>query len=1316
MQVASKMMSGLSRFSSAVRCLAIAILTLAMMSILSTANAQTNVEVRAGIHPDYGRLVFDWRRPVGFETSVQGTTGLIRFDTDLRADFTNALRTLGSYINAASVDADNRTVRLSLTTPAQINGFRSGNSLAFDFRQTAAVASPSDVETAGLDEVGVRVGEHPTFRRIVFDWEQRTAYSTTLQNDVLAMQFDRPARVDMAELARRLPDQMGRPQFSVRDGRTLVQIPLPGGSTVRDFRSGEKIAFDVTLGSGPLGTIVAAAEATNPVADTAATPPANPPAETPEAPAAETEIAAAPPEVPETPEPPAAAEPPTPLIQRIDPDEPPPPPVEETAEPETVEEEASIVVSEEEAAEEPAAQGTIAALPTDGGAEQGTEPAPEIADASPTLNLPDIDLPELPGETAEADTTLDVPAEVNAAIEDLAAEEQTAENPTSELSAEVEPEVEPEPEPEQVAQAEDAPLEPEDANADLRIEGDDPNADPVGLRVRTATDTIGPQTEESAATQAAIQDGTIQFKRGTDGREETPEGPAPVSFSFDWPDPVGAAVFSRGDSIWIVFDRRAPLDLAPLRQQGAPLLDRIEQLPITGATVIRMRAQPGVYPIVSLEGFNWVVDFRDQFYPARVQAEIRAEANADTGPRLLFPTANPGNLINVSDPDVGDVIQVATYRDPGVGIVGMRVYPEFRLLETAQGVVMESLGDDVLFERSFDGFALSSTEGLQISSVSPEAPVSTTPSFSARRLFNIEEWARGGVDEYNTNERNLLATITEVPEANKNEARLDLVRFYAAHGRGPEASGVMRVIESNDENIFKDTELRALRGAVRYLNNELDLARQDLSDPRLDAFAEAALWRGAMLGKLGEWRQSASQFQAGDSILRGYPFPLKSSLGLLRIEAALATRDTQSARSWLDELDGSTEVMPRGEYGDLRYYQGQIALLQDDLDLAREFWQEMIDSNDLKNAARSEFALLNMERRQGELEDAEILERLERLRFQWRGDRFELSVLRRLGQIYIDNGDYLQGLSTWRMAVTYFSEDEVSEDIAQDMSDLFRRLYINDEADAMPPLRALSLYDEFRELTPAGSEGDLLIEKLADRLIAVDLLGRAANVLDYQVEFRLEGDEKARIGAKLAYIRLLDNNPNGAIEALGKTAFPQLEEELEDDRRRLRAKANFELDQDSEAIKLLAGDTSYEADILRQDIYRRSENWTEAAKVLQRLSGDPPPLGEEIDEDNARYVVNWAVALKLDRDTQGLDQVRELYGPGMNISSFRDVFNYIVEPNDQSPTDLQASLRQLANNDNFGAFLDNYRDRMLSPVLGPEQRAPVTSGTNNLEG
>lgn len=1188
-----------------------------------TVLAQEQVRTRGWSHEDYGRLVFDWPNQVGYTAVAENGRAVIRFDAPLSTTLAAAIGNLPNYVTSGTVSEDGRTVSFVMSNPSLVSSFRNESSIVVDITPSdeaeQVVAEPEPAEApAAVDAppLGVRVGQHPTYTRVVFDWTEPVEYSVAEANGIATIRFQKPAAIDPAPIGQALPDGFGRPASIATASETVFTLPLPPNRTTKAFLSGTKVVIDVVEGQPPQ---VAAAEETVPEPEPAADP---------------------------QPEPEPVVE------QQPDPDSTDAPPDDAAVADQQPDQPTEGVLAE-------AVENALA-----------NEPAPlqgdEVAESGPVpLTPPEDAAAEL--DEANADGL------VEADVSDDSSIEETAENV-------VEEEVQ---EPLEEELAEEAPL------PDVLSE------------------------EERKAIAEAEAAGTVEFLRDATGQRTQPDGPAPVSFSFDWPEEVGAAAFKRGDHVWVVFDRRAPIDLTPLRQQGAPLVDRIEQLPISGTTVLRMRVAADVYPSMKLEGFTWVVDFRQQQIKPRQQVEILAEANADTGPRLIFPVTAPGGVFSIPDPDVGDELRVATIRDPGVGNDGDRLYPEFRLLDSAQGIAVERIGDDVLFERGFNGYSLSSPDGLHISAVSPEAPVSSGQTYSDKRLFNLSEWVRGGAETFDMEEEKLLLAITEVPEDKKNDARLDLARFYLAHDMGAEAVGIMKIVDSDDSKLMQKPEIRALRGAASFLIRDFEVAREDLADPRLDGFAEAALWRAAVLAESNEWRDAAETFKAGDSILRNYPFPLKGELALLRVEAALAIRDPRSAKGWLDDLDIDFDLLRRGEQGDLRYHQGRIALARNDLDLARELWGGLIRTNDLKNKARAEFSLINMDRQQGNISDADVIDRLEDLRYQWRGDRFELAVLRRLGEVYIDSEDYFAGLQIWRTAVTYFSDDPLAEELAQQMTDLFQQLYIAGEADRMPPLRALALYDEFRELTPAGGQGDLMIEKLADRLVKVDLLGRAAALLDHQVKFRLQGEERARIGAKLAFIHLLDNDPVGAKESLARTNFPQLDRELEDDRRRLRAKAEHEMSNDPEAIKLLAGDTSDQADSLRQQIYRDAENWTEAAKVLQRLSGDPPGLEGEIPDDRARHVVNWAVALKLDGDDAGLAQVRSLYGPAMNISAFRDVFNYIVAPNEEGGASLEASLRQLASGGGFNAFMENYRAKLLSPVLGGGGEPEVTTGASN---
>jgi hypothetical protein len=60
-------------------------------------------------------------------------------------------------------------------------------------------------------------------------------------------------------------------------------------------------------------------------------------------------------------------------------------------------------------------------------------------------------------------------------------------------------------------------------------------------------------------------------------------------------------------------------------------------------------------------------------------------------------------------------------------------------------------------------------------------------------------------------------------------------------------------------------------------------------------------------------------------------------------------------------------------------------------------------------------------------------------------------------------------------------------------------------------------------LTPVGPNGDRIVRLLAGRLIHVDLLEQAAQLLQHQVDERLDGLSKATVAADLATVYLMDH-------------------------------------------------------------------------------------------------------------------------------------------------------------------------------------------------
>ena len=71
-----------------------------------------------------------------------------------------------------------------------------------------------------------------------------------------------------------------------------------------------------------------------------------------------------------------------------------------------------------------------------------------------------------------------------------------------------------------------------------------------------------------------------------------------------------------------------------------------------------------------------------------------------------------------------------------------------------------------------------------------------------------------------------------------------------------------------------------------------------------------------------------------------------------------------------------------------------------------------------------------------------------------------------------------------------------------------------------------------------------MIRKLADRLVSVDLLDQAAELLQHQVDNRLQGAARAQVATRLAVIYLMDRKPDRAQAVLRATRTADLSNEI----------------------------------------------------------------------------------------------------------------------------------------------------------------------------
>ncbi|MHA1597478.1 MAG: hypothetical protein ACTSV1_02045, partial [Alphaproteobacteria bacterium] len=775
-----------------------------------------------------------------------------------------------------------------------------------------------------------------------------------------------------------------------------------------------------------------------------------------------------------------------------------------------------------------------------------------------------------------------------------------------------------------------------------------------------------------------------------------------IGVRIDWDEPVAAAVFRRADYLWVVFDKPTEMDVEELRNAGGNVIRSIEQIPNERATVLRLSTVSGINPDLKRDGLAWILEFRKQPMAPKTIIETTAQPNSPIGARLFLPVTEPGNAIALTDPEVGDSLIVVPVIPLGYGIARRYDYPQTRILPSSQGLAFQPRSDDLRVRPLRQGVELTSASGLKISSVSADiAAGSKLEGMGMRaltRMFDLEKWRDANIETFTENKLKYQDAIVASKKTKLESTRMDLANFYFANGFGAEALGVMKLVSESRPEILEDPDFRGMKGAINVLMGRYQDAREDLGGEALKKNDEARFWRATLRAYQDDLFGAAPDLRRMGVITRPYPRPLKIPLEILIAEAAVQLGDIKQATRYLEALKAS-EPTP-AQTSQIGFVEGRLLELSGDFDGAVGTWEQVMEGPHRPSRAKAAVSRAELLLKLKKIDRFEAIEELEKLRFAWRGDEFEFKFLRRLGDLYLEVGDYRNGLRTLRQAATHFRDNPKAPEITQQMTDAFARLYLEDDADSLPPVTAIALYDEFKELTPPGELGDEMIRKLADRLVDVDLLDRAAALLQGQVEFRLQGLEKSRVGAQLALIHTIAIEYEQALIALDATADDSAPEELIEQRRHLRVRALMGLDSDEEALALLKGDKGINADLLRTEMFWNAKNWLQASLSLGRLSrayGAKPK--EPVDELQGQTILNLAVAMTLSGNERGIDRLLRDYGDAMDEGPFRDAFRLIASPQSFGLIDYASIAGKVADVENFQAFMEAFQERLKEQKL-----------------
>ena len=482
--------------------------------------------------------------------------------------------------------------------------------------------------------------------------------------------------------------------------------------------------------------------------------------------------------------------------------------------------------------------------------------------------------------------------------------------------------------------------------------------------------------------------------------------------------------------------------------------------------------------------------------------------------------------------------------------------------------------------------------------VMAEMPAGVMPTALPELAF-LTNFADSSPVQLKRLEQRLVDRIVNGKEAAEREAAtLRLANLFLFRQHYPEAYGLLGTLPEDPTLKWpQNADARLLQAVAQVMMGHAKLA-QDLLDSVQAPSLDKQVWLAATNTLLGDHAKAVSLFADSIDHVGKYPPAYAQQLKYFYALSLFKLGRQTAAMDQIDQLSslgGDSPVLP---YAQL--LMGRIYEARNDDAVAEQIFVSLSSNPNQIVANEALFYFLGLLEKKGELKDDAAALRYENLRYMWRGDDVEEETLFRLGQIYEQEHRFRDALERYKYLSAHFPTSTRAAEATDHMTKIFSDLFIKGQADAsLDALGLLGLYYEFRELTPPGPEGDLLIRKITDRLVALDLFKRAITTLEQQLKYRLKDPaQKAEAGLRLAQLYRMDFNPKEGLAVLDRTNAPNIPKSLVDDRLHERIQLALQARDTDMVRQLLTNMTGDEADYLRAMLAWEDDNYLEVAHIL----------------------------------------------------------------------------------------------------------------------
>ncbi|WP_033921458.1 hypothetical protein [Sphingomonas sp. 37zxx] len=470
------------------------------------------------------------------------------------------------------------------------------------------------------------------------------------------------------------------------------------------------------------------------------------------------------------------------------------------------------------------------------------------------------------------------------------------------------------------------------------------------------------------------------------------------------------------------------------------------------------------------------------------------------------------------------------------------------------------------------------------------------------------------------------ADLIAARPSNRQAARWAYATRQIALGRGAEAIGALEVMRQDEPDLVLVPAFELALGAAFTQLNRPSAAMAALTAEALQTNAEACAWRLLALAQGQLAAQALGQLRCAlpalntRNVAKRTPFLLAAAGAAAQLGRPELAEQLVAAMPSTDAAANLVRGRARIALG--RRAEGRLLLAQ------------ALQTGDRSQKLDAEISLFEDAAVQKPL-DGKAVARLREIEFVWRGGDVERRALQLSLKVAQQAGNVPQTLAAGAALFRYFNGGPDRAGLAIQLQETLGKLLAPENR--MPLDQVAGLYWDYRDLSPAGADGDLLVIQFADRLQAAGVYERAAELLDHQLRTRARDIAQGPLSARVATLFILAGKPDRALSAIRDTEENGYPDDMLWARHRVEAIALDQLGRFNEALAVLQDVPDGGA--ISNELHWRRQNW-EALVASGPAIGTPAAMTEV---GQAR-ILRQAVALAMLGRESDLGDLRVRYG------------------------------------------------------------------------